>query len=369
MKNRYPDPGILEKIKRDMLDAKVPDNEFPGKYFELAISHMLMTYVNNIDPEKLPDGKNMPAMGTDRRRDLLYGTDLILDDPTRTISSRRLTRIDLTTGFTGKNNMPLITPTDKMKLTKKGYNLGIVDLAGGDYMRFGIRIGNGRYGFDHPVVVAGICSPKELTMDRLEENILWMYGNALKAAPEIINTANKVMNRFRYMTDETYKAKLDAAFKPGEIDARYPVLVPNIAYLETEWKYRYSNPEKRRHPKTCRANETDAMYGIARHPYTDEPLMTYTDVPWMSEMGHAAVKAMLDGPRNIPDDYRRETVDMILAEPVRDPSQGPAIIVDANGKPLEKDMRSQKLSELTKLLSKPHDIDASRYKDPDWPSP
>lgn len=369
-KNRTPDPAVLERIKSDMREAHINGEEFPGKYFELAIAHMLMTYVNNMDPSGVPAGKTQPAMGVNLQRDILYGTDLFIDDPTRMIASRRITRLDLTTGFTGKNNMPLITPTDKMSLTEKNCNRGIVTLGpNGDYLRFGIRIGNGKYGFNHPVVVVGLCSGKIMDDQRLEQDIAWMYENALKCAPELIQTANRVLNRFQYMTDGAYRAKLDKAYSPDEIRRRYPVLVPNMAYLDMEQEYRYSDPEKSKHPKTCRAHKIDGAGLIARHPYTDDFIMVYTDVPWMSPMGHAAVAAMTQGPRKIPNESQRRTLDRILAEPVREPSQNPAIIVDHNNQPLEKDRRSQKLFDLTRQLSSPNAITAVQYGAPDWPKP
>ena len=41
---------------------------------------MLMTYVNNMDPSGVPAGKTQPAMGVNLQRDILYGTDLFIDD-------------------------------------------------------------------------------------------------------------------------------------------------------------------------------------------------------------------------------------------------------------------------------------------------
>ena len=84
-------------------------------------------------------------------------------------------------------------------------------------------------------------------------------------------------------------------------------------------------------------------------------------------MGHAAVAAMTQGPRKIPNESQRRTLDRILAEPVREPSQNPAIIVDHNNQPLEKDRRSQKLFDLTRQLSSPNAITAVQYGAPDWP--
>ena len=60
-KNRTPDPAVLERIKSDMREAHINGEEFPGKYFELAIAHMLMTYVNNMDPSGVPAGKDPNA--------------------------------------------------------------------------------------------------------------------------------------------------------------------------------------------------------------------------------------------------------------------------------------------------------------------
>lgn len=354
--NRRKNEQLAPQLKRYMRECGVNVYQCPGKYAETGLAVLLATYVANV-PHKAPKEGQKP---TDTKRgmirDYLLGTDMVLSDQPRTMLSRDLLRLDFTIGLTGKRDMPLVTPDRKMNLVDDKCNRGIVELGNGDYMRFGIKIGNGRYGFNGPVLVAGLCSPREMDPQRIRENIEYLHSHVMDSAPEIIRTANLVMTRFKYMTDPAYKAALDERNSPQKLREKLPVLVGNWAYLTQEAPYAAKRAEKGV-SRMCRANVANAVGELERN-YIGDLLSVNTDVPWMSPMGHAAVEAMTAGPRAIPASSRKSllaTRALILGEQVRDKGVTPPIIVDQHKNRLDDQPYHAALRELAAKLDRQFD--------------
>lgn len=350
------DMALATSLRQYMRSTGVTAQADPGKYAELAITSALQTYVANAEPRK-QDGKR-PDARRSMASDFLLGTDLLIDDPARMLlKDHRILRLDVTIGFTKKDNMPLITPTPSMSLTdnmKRPCVLPIGDK--GDYMRFGIRIGNGNHGFTGPVVVAGLCSSRELDPGRVQDNVRWLQDNVMQNAPQIIHAANLTLRRFRYMTDPDVKARMEARESPQDIDKRLPALVGNWAYLEQLQKKQYA-PGKKASPRMCMATVVDAIGDVVRDPDTAQAVRFRTDVPWMSPMCHRAIAAMLDGPRRMPASTEKgnmATIQKLLDEPVREPKRNPPIVVDSRGRELVEG-RSTALRNLAKELDKTFD--------------
>lgn len=354
MDPRQKNAVLAASMKKYMREQGVDCSEHPGEYAELALAAMLRTYMLNMD---VPEDAERPKGRKSQARDVLLGTDLIIDDPSRTLVSRRILRMDFTIGFTGKNNMPLVTPTEHMSLTDKKANRGLVQIPGSkDSLRFGIRIGNGRYGFQEPVVVIGLSSPDQLDPGRIRENVTKMHQDVMGFSPQVIRAAGRVMQRFRYMTEPDYKKWANETYGAEKFNRAVPVLVGNWAYLDQERPY-VTKRSKAGTSRTCTSSQVDALGQVVTAGYKDRPVDFDTDVPWMSPSGHAAVAAMMDGPRKPPNDDCRKTQALILAEQVREPGQQPAVVVGPDGTPLEKDARTAAMIQLAGVLGKNFDKD------------
>lgn len=357
---------LVNKVRENMAKTGISTLDKPGKYAETAVTTMLRTFVSDYSEgkEKGPEAKRSKA------RDFLLGTDLMLNDPARMLTSRNLTRLDVTLDFDGKNNMPLVTPDKKSFLRSKGYNLGTVPIGDtGDYFRFGIRVGNARYGFDNPVVVIGLCSDREEDMDiyRIQYTMEEMHKQALKMSSEIIRGANRAMNRFRYMTSSQYQEKIDKMYSPDQVMARFPILIPNENFLQQEWDNCYVNEKRRERDKVCVASLASPARGLILDSYTEDTIKVFTKIPWMSQCGHDAIEAMAKCPVRIKDPHSAMARSYLLKEPIREPGQEPIIVADRKGNPIPEDARPPILRELAKHLDKQFDDARDMDDGPDKP--
>lgn len=335
-KNAQKNALLEPALKKYMRECGVDAYSDPGKYAETGLAALISTFVANTPLKAPKEGQKPTQVRRGMAQDYLLGTDLILQDQPRTMLLQNILRLDFTIGLNGKKDMPLMTPDKTMSLTDPGCNRGAVDFGNGDYMRFGIRIGNGRYGFDSPVVVAALCSPQELDPRRVRENIEYLQSRVMDSAPEIIRGATMAMERFRYMTDPAHKTAIDKRNSPEAIRKCLPVLVGNWMYLRQEAGHAKARAEHGR-GRMCWANVADALGTLERN-YVGDPVSAETDVPWMSPKGHAAVAAMSEGPRRMPASdasFLSEIRSLILAEPVREPGQKPPIVVDRHGNRLD----------------------------------
>lgn len=346
---------LVPNMRRYMRESGIDVYTDPGKYAETGLSLLISTYIANVPLKEPKEGQRPTAVKRNMARDYLMGTDLILTDQPRTILMQNILRLDFTIGLTGKNYMPLVTPSSDMRL-EKDCNRGVVRFRNGDYMRFGIRIGNGKHGFDDPVVVAGLCSSREIDPSRIRENIMYLHEHVMDSAPVIIRAASRTMARFRYMTDPAYAKSLDDRNSPEDIDRILPALVGNWAYLRQEAPHAKARAEKGA-SRTCLANVADAI-GRLELDDNDYPRSADTGVPWMSPAGHAAVKAMTEGPRRMPvseKEYLQGIRDLILAEDVRGKGEAPPLIINQAGKRLDDQPYREALRSLVAHLGKEFD--------------
>lgn len=332
-----------------MRDKKVDVNDDPGKYAELAITTALRTYTENTD---VYTGEEPMSVKRSEYEDFFRGTDLVIEDPSRTTMSQRITRLDVTIGFDKKDNMPLITPTPTMSIGNHDRSRSIIPIGNGeDYFRFGLRIGNNNYGFDHPVVVVGLCSSQQITPERIHDDMEWLRNNVMDNAPRIIKGAAKTLCRYYYMSDETYRNKINSRFAPSQIDKMFPILVANWRYLDSQQKKHYK-PGHIVIPRMCNAAIIDTATNSVVMDGNRINTMK-TDIPWMSITGHNIIAMMPKTPRKMPPqtaDLYNHVINALLNEPVRRSDQHPAIIVDRTGRPLEKDTRPEAFKNLMKQI-------------------
>lgn len=334
---------------------KYPDQfkKSVGHEFERAMTDILTEYIKAMDPE---DGKEMPSVKDDTLDDFLRGTDLLMEDPKIMVLSRKIMRMDFTVGLGSKDFMPLITPPKDLpillpdgtlqkidrqthRIENDPYNRGIVPIDAHRYIRFGIRIGCSAHCFEEPVVVAGLYSDRDMLPDDAYDATLALCSDVMKNAPAIISTANKVMSRYRYMTNEKYRAKIDSKMSPEQVLRAFPILVYNP---------KFAGQECRDFGLSRAAEATDSGEIIIRD---NKVKQRDTLVPWLSEEGRLAIEAMKHTPRQFRDGML-ENIETALASDYRPRGQEAPFAVNRKGEPVTEDKRPDTVKQLMKQLGK-----------------
>lgn len=334
------------------------DHVSDGKLFETGIVVMLQTFMENIVPN---DGKKKPVLVNDPVDDFLYGTDLVINDPQNVFPGiPGITRIDVTTNMTGKDNMPLMTPSFGMKkfypdrptMFSKSLSptqRGSIELKGTDgwHLRFGLRIGNNNHGFDEPVVVIGLENhadfdkrqPIEMTVEQLQNNIA-------ENAPEIIRMAKLTLASYQYATDPKKQAELDAQVRGGRSAKNLlPILVPNSKYFNEEQPYVTGSMQKER---MCRATVVDDDGTIIKD-HEGRPKSIETNMPWISRAGQAVIRAALHSPYM--RDENKPVARGLLNRAARKPHQTAPVVAYKNGEPVKnKDLRTSAVKRLARVM-------------------
>lgn len=131
------------------------------------------------------------------QEDEYWGTDFKVYGELDTVTGNSgILRLDFTTAFSEKDNMPLIwTPQTEIEQLK------------GHPLKFGIRTGNTKEGFNYPVVVIGIdASGNEDPDDDVDIELVMaaLQSNTAKHAGAILYEAGMAMAEYTYRTKPEY---------------------------------------------------------------------------------------------------------------------------------------------------------------------
>lgn len=135
-------------------------------------------------------------IGTEEDR--FWGTDFrIYGNLSILTSNAGILRMDFTTAFSAKDNMPLIwEPYDE------------IEIQSGIPLKFGIRTGNKSHGFKEPVIIVGFDaignedSEKDVDVAIVKNSI---QAFAAKKASSIIFEAGQALAAYHYSAEESYR--------------------------------------------------------------------------------------------------------------------------------------------------------------------
>ena len=159
--------------------------------------------------------------------DKYKGTDFrVYSDLDILTADAGILRIDFTTAFKEKDNMPVIWAPDPPIMQLDRHPL-----------QFGIRTGNETAGFKSPVIVIGInASGNENQADDIDVELLYnkLLSNASKNAPAILSAAGSALSAYVQMANPEYAAWLrtDEAASQDLLLPEQNLLKPNIDGLK-----------------------------------------------------------------------------------------------------------------------------------------
>ena len=345
---------LRDGLHRMLEDTGIDPARRPGAYAETGFMLALAQYLSAaLDEPSHPAGykhasdKDSPDADP---QDYLLGTDQILSDQPQTSDSGRILRLDFTMDFDGKDFMPLATRVPDGSRRPNDPRTGRIVLGNRDYLRFGLRIGNGRYGFQDPVVVVGLCSAdpdRGIGPDRLREDIGYMYDNITEFAPDIILAASRTRGAYRYLSSKAFRSKMDEKYKGKAIGTAFPQLECNGKSIMLETPNLWNRRMKGK-TRVCRATVCN-RYGELKYDNTGDLMsVDIPSMPWKTKSGHKALLAAKELDKG-GDPEMGSGLDLWIDEPVRDSAQ-PYYVVTENLLPPEEPANGTAISRLTDAL-------------------
>lgn len=202
--------------EQDVLDSINKNGK--GRPYEAMMAKALAAYCikNDIQYRTVIDTKEDKYKGTDFR---VYG---MLDTWT---SMSGILRLDFTSAFDKKDNMPLLWTPGREIQQITGHNL-----------QFGVRTANKTAGFEDPVIVIGINASNnddpddDVDIELLEKQIM---ATTAKNAAAILSEAGQCMAAYGYLTEPRYVEWLGGELEKDDLASDLWIpdtsrLMPNV---------------------------------------------------------------------------------------------------------------------------------------------